>query len=162
MPEVEVGVAAGLAVGNPSSGDGAPEATHKPNGAPSPLLVVQRRLRPVQADANGWIPLGSPSIGRVWEVRKLWVIKTDPWTADTNLAAIFVGDPVTGQVQLGDLEVPSLTVPWIFTDSRNAIVVPATQQVYIVVNGGSKANIAGGAVIEYDADQYAQRYRPGK
>lgn len=148
--ELGIGVAAVI-----ETGDDLAKAVAAPQSPRVPCRV-RRELGPLNTDSFGFAVLGAPSIGRLWEVRLVTVMQTDPWTqgATGALSAVCVGNPQPAAgLPVGDVRVPGALIPESSSWLADQLIVQAGQSLYVVVHGGSGSYIVRASVSEVTVEQ---------
>jgi hypothetical protein len=147
MTEALIGAAFVAEVGDVSDDD-TPDRTRKPFG-------FSRNLGASQVGAAGipnTIVIGYPTAGRRWEVRRVIIGNTDPFTAGTKLAALFVGAYPSEGITLSDLIAGNLTLPTTLFYSHDQLYVPAGSYLYVVFQPGGSGKEYASAIVHDSAD----------
>jgi hypothetical protein len=103
----------------------------------------------------------SPSVGKVWVVKRVTVTGGDDHSAVANMvAAVYAGDPYN--FTLSQLVQPGIAVPYVDTWSTDSFVVHSSEQLFVNWIGTGNVNFqtvsANMQVQEWNEKEYESRY----
>lgn len=117
--------------------------------------ILSRVLQTQTVDVNGWIIFPPCSEGKIWHVRNVAVMNTDPWTAGAagSLAALCIGQADSGNLKLTEVRQPGGLLPYVANYGFDEFPVKTGEQFYIIVHSAGGKEFASVNVEEVDMNE---------